>query len=158
MKRENGGINMKFNVIEREPDYCFSGIRSNLENLLNAVMVDDVKDMGNRIYQPLSEVRENEKEYKVSIQLPGVKKEDINIELDNNTMIISAESKFEEAKENENENIHYSQLSYGKFSKTIEFAKDIDADHSNCEYKDGILQVTLRKLEEKKTTKTLKIQ
>ena len=86
---------MKFNVIEREPDYCFSGIRSNLENLLNAVMVDDVKDMGNRIYQPLSEVRENEKEYKVSIQLPGVKKEDINIELDNNTMIISAESKFE---------------------------------------------------------------
>ncbi len=156
MKRENGGINMKFNVIEREPDYCFSGIRSNLENLLNAVMVDDVKDMGNRIYQPLSEVRENEKEYKVSIQLPGVKKEDINIELDNNTMIISAESKFEEAKENEN--IHYSQLSYGKFSKTIEFAKDIDAEHSTCEYKDGILQVTLRKLEEKKTTKTLKIQ
>lgn len=147
---------MKFNVIEREPDYCFSGIRSNLENLLNAVMVDDAKDMENRIYQPLSEVRENEKEYKVSIQLPGVKKEDINIELDNNAMIITAESKLEEAKENEN--IHYSQLSYGKFKKVIEFAKDIDADHSTCEYKDGILQVSLKKLEEKKSTRTLKIQ
>ena len=156
MKRENGGINMKFNVIEREPDYCFSGIRSNLENLLNAVMVDDAKDLENRLYQPLSEVRENEKEYKVSIQLPGVKKEDINIELDNNAMIITAESKLEDAKENEN--IHYSQFAYGKFKKTIEFEKDIDAEHSTCEYKDGILQISLKKLEEKKTTRTLKIQ
>ena len=147
---------MRFNVIEREPDYCFTNMRNNLENLLNAVMVGDATDSENRFFQPLSEVRENEKEYKVSVQLPGIKKEDINIELDNNSLTISAESKFEEMKDNEN--MHYSEFSYGKYHRTFEFAKDVDAEHSNCEYKDGILQITLKKMSEKKETKTLKIQ
>ena len=58
----------------------------------------------------------------------------------------------------DNENMHYSQFSYGKYHRTFEFAKDVDAEHSNCEYKDGILQITLKKMAEKKETKTLKIQ
>ena len=144
---------MRFNVIEREPDCYFSSVRNNLENLLNAVMIGD--DMGSKSYKPLSEVRENEKEYKISVQLPGVKKEDINIELDKNTVTISAESKFEEVKDNEN--LHYSQFAYGKFNKTIELAKDIDVENSKCEYKDGILQIILKKQEQCKQTKTLKI-
>ena len=81
---------MRFNVIERDPEMMFSGVRNNLENLLNAVMIGDASDLENRMYQPLSEVRENETEYKVSVQLPGIKKEDINIELDKNTLTISA--------------------------------------------------------------------
>ena len=84
------------------------------------------------------------------------KKEDINIELDKNTLTISAESKFEDVKDNEN--LHYSQFSYGKFHKTIELAKPIDVEHSTCEYNDGILQVTLKKQEGKKETHTLKIK
>ena len=55
--------------------------------------------------------------------------------------------KFEEMKENEN--MHYSQFSYGKYHRTFEFAKDVDAEHSNCEYKDGVLQITLKKMSEK---------
>ena len=114
---------MRFNVIERDPEMMFSGVRNNLENLLNAVMIGDASDLENRMYQPLSEVRENDTEYKVSVQLPGIKKEDINIELDKNTLTISAESKFEDVKDNEN--LHYSQFSYGKFHKTIELAKPV---------------------------------
>lgn len=147
---------MRFNVIEKEPDMLFSGVRNNLENLLNAVMIGDASDFENRMYQPLSEVRENETEYKISIQLPGIKKEDINIELDKNTLTISAESKFEDVKDNEN--LHYSQFSYGKFHKTIELAKSVDVEKSNCEYNDGILQITLKKQESKKEIHTLKIK
>lgn len=155
-ERKSEVLKMRFNVIERDPEMMFSGVRNNLENLLNAVMIGDASDMENRMYQPLSEVRENENEYKVSVQLPGIKKEDINIELDKNTLTISAESKFEEVKDNEN--LHYSQFSYGKFHKTIELAKPIDVEHSNCEYNDGILQITLKKQESKKETHTLKIK
>ncbi len=147
---------MRFNVIEKEPEMLFSGVRNNLENLLNAVMIGDASDFENRMYQPLSEVRENETEYKISVQLPGIKKEDINIELDKNTLTISAECKFEDVKDNEN--LHYSQFSYGKFHKTIELAKSVDVEKSNCEYNDGILQITLKKQEIKKETHTLKIK
>lgn len=155
-ERKSEVLKMRFNVVERDPEMMFSGVRNNLENLLNAVMIGDASDLENRMYQPLSEVRENDTEYKVSVQLPGIKKEDINIELDKNTLTISAESKFEDVKDNEN--LHYSQFSYGKFHKTIELAKPIDVEHSNCEYNDGILQITLKKQEGKKETHTLKIK
>ena len=66
---------MRFNVIERNPECYISSVRDNLENLLNAV----IDRSENSYFQPMSEVRENETEYMVNVQLPGVKKEDINI-------------------------------------------------------------------------------
>ena len=65
---------MRFNVIERDPEMMFSGVRNNLENLLNAVMIGDASDLENRMYQPLSEVRENETEYKVAFNYQALKK------------------------------------------------------------------------------------
>ena len=145
---------MRFDVIDRNPDYCF--MPSNLERMLKAMMIGDSNDEENHFFQPLTEVRENDKEYCVRIQLPGVKKEDINIEIDGNSLKISAEHKFEEVKDDEC--IHSSQFCYGKFSKSLELGKDIDTNHTECEYKDGILNITLKKISEKKETKKLSIR
>jgi len=147
---------MRFDVIEKNPDYCFRGIGSNLERMLNAMMIGDSSDMDNSFYQPLTEIRENDKEYLIKVQLPGVKKEDINIELDENAITISAEHKFEEVKDNEC--VHSSQFCYGKFRKTIDLGRQIDTDHSECEYNNGILSIKLKKLVEKKETKKLMIK
>src|SRR5574344_163986 len=146
---------MRFNIIDREPDYYFSNVRNNLEGLLNAMVIGDSTDSENRMFQPLTEVRENDKEYKVSIQLTGIKKEDIDIELTKNSLTVSAESKFEEVKDNEN--IHSSQFCYGKFQKSMELAKEIDVENSKCEYKDGVLHLTLKKTESRKEIKKLKV-
>ncbi|MCI1272821.1 MAG: Hsp20/alpha crystallin family protein [Clostridiaceae bacterium] len=145
---------MRFNVIEHEPDLYLSNFRNNLEGLLNAMTIGE-SDSENRLFQPLTEIRENDKEYKVSVQLPGIKKEDIDIELGKNSVTVSAESKFEEVKENEN--IHSSQFCYGKFNKTLELAKDIDVNKSTCDYTDGVLHLVLKKVNEKKEIKKLKV-
>jgi len=147
---------MRFDVIERNPDYCFTGIGSNLERMLNAMMIGDSSDIENRFYQPLTEIRENDKEYLVKVQLPGVKKQDINIELDDDAITISAEHKFEEVKDNEC--VHSSQFCYGKFNKTLELGKKIDTENSECEYNDGILTIKLKKLTQKKEAKKLTIK
>lgn len=141
---------MRYSIIDRDSD--FAKFRTNLENLFDAMN----SESDTKFYQPMSEVRENANEYKVSVQLPGIKKEDINIELNNNTLTISAESKFEDIKDEEK--LHYSQIAYGKFHKTIEFAKDIDSENSTCDYSDGVLRITLKKHEEKKETKKLEIK
>lgn len=139
---------MRFNVIERNPECYISSVRNNLENLLNAV----IDRSENSYFQPMSEVRENETEYMVNVQLPGVKKEDINIEIENNLLSISAENKMEERKETET--LHYSNIAYGSFQKSIEFEKDIDVKNSKCEFKDGVLKITLKKMIEKKNNST----
>ena len=139
---------MRFNVIERNPECYISSVRDNLENLLNAV----IDRSENSFFQPLSEVRENEIEYMVNVQLPGVKKENINIEIEDNMLLISAENKMEERKEDET--LHYSNIAYGSFQKNIEFEKDIDVKNSKCEYKDGVLKITLKKMVEKKNNST----
>ena len=139
---------MRFNVIERNPECYISSVRDNLENLLNAV----IDRSENSFFQPMSEVKENETEYMVKVQLPGIKKENINIEIENNLLSISAENKMEERKEDET--LHYSNISYGSFQKNIEFEKDIDIKNSKCEYKDGVLKITLKKMVEKKNNST----
>lgn len=141
---------MRYSIIDRDSD--FAKFRTNLENLFDAMN----SESDTKFYQPMSEVRENANEYKVSVQLPGIKKEDINIELNKNTLTISAESKFEDIKDEEK--LHYSQIAYGKFHKTIEFAKDIDSENSTCDYSDGVLKITLKKHEDKKETKKLEIK
>lgn len=139
---------MRFNVIEKNPECYISSVRNNLENLLDAV----IDRSENALFQPMSEVKENENEYMVKVQLPGIQKENINIEIENNLLSISAENKMEERKEDET--LHYSNIAYGSFQKNIEFEKEIDVKNSKCELKNGVLKITLKKMPEKKNTAT----
>ena len=151
MSESSKGDIMRFSIIDREP--FFDTVRENLEKL-----VKDSYWTDNGMYQPLTEIRENNNEYNVKLQLPGMNKEDIEVELNDNTLTVRAEKKFTEAKEDEK--IHMSEFSYGQFVKSIEFAKDIDAEKSESEYKNGILNITLHKKEmrEKEDTKKLTIK
>lgn len=151
MSESSKGDIMRFSIIAREP--FFDTVRENLEKLVKDSSWND-----NGMYQPLTEIRENNNEYNVKLQLPGMNKEDIEVELNDNTLTVRAEKKFTEAKEDEK--IHMSEFSYGQFVKSIEFAKDIDAEKSESEYKNGILNITLHKKEmrEKEDTKKLTIK
>lgn len=143
---------MRFNLIDREPD-CFitSDVRQNLENLLNAVMTKDSNGIN-----PMSEIRENENEYIIKLQLPGVEKDNINIEIEDKVLTVSAEYKQEELQDKET--MHYSNIRYGSFQKSFEFEKDIDNENSKCEYNNGVLKITLKKLMERKNTTKLTIE
>ncbi len=141
---------MRFSIINREP--VFEAVRENLERLVNDTEAES------NMYQPLTEIRENDKEYNVKIQLPGLKKEDIDVELADNTLTVKAEYKREEKAENEK--IHMSEFTYGTFVKSIEFGKETDAEKTRSEYKNGILSITLAKKAEcpKDSVKKITIQ
>ncbi|MBQ3311145.1 Hsp20 family protein [bacterium] len=143
---------MRFSVIERDPEcYIPSDIRSNLEGIWDAVVEKEANE-----FAPMSEIRENDNEYIVKLQLPGIEKEDINIEVEDKILTISAELKHEELQDNER--MHYSNIKYGKFNKSFEFINDIDTENSKCEFKNGILRITLKKMDEKKNIKKLTIE
>jgi HSP20 family protein len=97
--------------------------------------------------QPLQikvDVEENDKAYTVKAELPGVKKEDINVQIEGNQVSISAESK-QEKDVKENGKVIRSERYYGSLYRSFSLGQDVDQAAANARYTDGVLQLTLPK-------------
>ena len=97
---------MKTELMIREPDLYFDSIHNELNNFLRDTFLhpsfsNPLTIKKNSIWRPAVEIKQNDKEYKVKVQLPGVEKNDIDVELDNDFMTITAE--IEEEKEQKEE-------------------------------------------------------
>ncbi|MBI4285495.1 MAG: Hsp20/alpha crystallin family protein [Chloroflexi bacterium] len=87
----------------------------------------------------------------VRAELPGMKKEEIDVKVEGNTMIIGGERKAStEVKE---EDYYRSEMVYGKFTRSITLPSTVDAARIEATYKDGILEVNLPKTEAAKPKK-----
>ncbi len=95
-----------------------------------------------------ADIRETENEYVVETEIPGVKKEDIKLDLEDNTLTISVERNEEEKEEKEN--YLRRERRYGQVCRSF-YVDNIKHDNVKAEYKDGILKVKLPKLEEGKS-------
>lgn len=144
---------MEHDLIVREPELYFDSIHQELNNFLRDTFLVNafanplnIKKMST--WRPAVEVKQNDNNYKVKVQLPGVKKEDINVELDNDFMTITAEiqeEKSEKQEEEKNERFHTSEFRYGKYQRTISFDRPIKVNDSSAQYKDGVLTITIPK-------------
>ena len=103
------------------------------------------------MWAPAVDIREDEDNFFVTADLPGLKKEDIDLELENNVLTIKGERKFE--KKEEGENYHFVERSYGSFYRSFTLPKNVDSENIQPEYKDGVLQVTIPKKDEVKPRK-----
>jgi len=90
------------------------------------------------------EISEADKAYTVRADVPGVKKEDIQVSIDGNQVSISAEVKHEK-EEKEGKKLVRSERYYGKQFRSFTLGHDIDEAKSEAEYSDGVLKLTLPK-------------
>jgi HSP20 family protein len=95
---------------------------------------------------PAVNVKETEKEYKIELAVPGFKKENIDVHLDNDILHISAESKNE--KNEEDENFTRKEFSYNSFSRSFQLPKSANNEKIDAKYEDGILKIKVNKKEE----------
>lgn len=152
---------MRFSIIKREPSYFFENIHEDLNRFLKDTFGDMsyIDKNQNAIYQhfrPAVEIKEKSNEYNIKIELPNVQKEDINVELGENSLSIKAESKFEEC--SENENVRTSEFRYGKFTRIIPFEHAINTENASSEFKNGVLHIHLEKLHEDKKEEFKKLE
>ena len=157
---------MKNEIMLREPELYFDSIHQELNNFLrdtffSNTFANPLNIKKKSIWRPAIEIKQNDKNYKVKVQLPGVKKEDIDVELDNDFMTITAEireEKEEKAEAEKNERYHTSEFRYGKYKRTISFDNPIVADKADAHYENGLLVITIPKQEiETNTKKKLEI-
>jgi HSP20 family protein len=117
----------------------------NLQNELDNFLFSDYRVRRRRF--PRVNIYENDEEYIVSAELPGVDKKDVSIVLKDNSLKISGEIKREK---NKNDNTHLEERYEGKFERNIMFNEKVEADKINAELKNGILLVKVPKSPETK--------
>ena len=99
-------------------------------------------------YTPIVNITEDRDNFNIKMELPGLTKEDIKLSVENNVLSVSG-SKKEETK-TEDKNVIVNELFYGEFSRNFNLSKDIKIEAIDAEFKDGILNITLPKVEEAK--------
>jgi len=102
-------------------------------------------------WSPLVDIKEEDNSFKVSVDLPGMNRDDINIEVESNRLAISGERRFE--KEEKKEDYHFVERSYGKFYRAFTLPVTVQAEKIDAAYNDGVLEITLPKKEEVKPKK-----
>lgn len=107
---------------------------------------DEALDSG--AWSPAVDIYETEHDIVLKAELPDIKQSDIDLRIENNTLTLKGERKFE--KETNDENYHRVERSYGAFSRSFTLPATVDQEKIKAEYKDGILKVILPKKEEAK--------
>ena len=90
------------------------------------------------------DVKEDDKSYTVRADVPGVKKEDIQVDVEGNLVSLRAETR-QEKEEKKGEKVIYSERSYGMVSRSFTLPTEVDSKGAKAEYKDGVLNLTLPK-------------
>jgi len=154
---------MRNDLMLKENDLSFDSIHQELNNFLRDTFMEsafshplNLKKIAT--WRPAIELKQTDKEYKVKVQLPGVNKEDIHIDLNNDYMTVTAEIKEERNKDNEAEKLHTSEFRYGKYIRTVSFDNPIKSDESVAEYKNGILNIQMPKQKIEKVEKTKRLE
>lgn len=101
---------------------------------------------------PAIDLHENEHSYSVRAEIPGVKKEDIDITVHNGVLTINAENRYEH-EDKEGDRVIRQERRYGKYVRSIRLGKDIDEAKVKATYTDGVLELELPKVEEVKPKK-----
>jgi HSP20 family protein len=111
-------------------------------------------EVSTRTWAPPVDIYENGDNLVLKAELPGVNPDDVEIRVEDNTLYLKGDRKFE--KEVKEQNYHRVERSYGTFTRTFSLPNSIDADKVAANYKDGVLTLTMPKKEEAKP-KTIKI-
>lgn len=114
------------------------------------------KDQGTAVYQPRCDISESKDHYLASFDVPGVKKEDIKIEVEGNQLIVSGERRIEINNEDNEVHLRHERM-HGKFERTFNLPTTVNTDKIEAQYENGVLRIAIPKAEAVKA-RTIQIQ
>jgi HSP20 family protein len=125
--------------------------RREMENLFNQALGEDRESGWLTEFQPQVNVAETDKAYEITAELPGLKPEEIHVDLDRDVLTISGEKK--EEHEEKGKTFHRIERKYGSFRRAMTLPDAAEAAEVNAQYKDGVLMVAIPKAKSTRPTK-----
>lgn len=143
---------MIMNIIKYDP---FRDLRS-LQDEMNRLFSTSFPRISNQEemsagWSPSVDVYEGENQVVLEAELPGMKREDFDLSIENNVITLKGERRFE--KKDEGDNYHRVERAYGSFTRSFNLPQTVLTDEINAEFKNGVLTVTMPKKEEAKSRK-----
>lgn len=121
--------------LHREMDRLFDNVFQRFGSLSPALFTDGA------LLKPNVDIKENKKNYMITVEVPGVDENDVKLELNDGTLTVSGEKKHE--KEEKDENYHCVERSYGSFRRVLSLPQDIDEGAIDAKFKNGVLTITV---------------
>jgi HSP20 family protein len=121
-------------------------LQSDMDRLFETLTVrPDRGPWRNGAFFPPVDVSETEEEYVIRAELPGMRQEDIKVNMVDNVLVLKGEKKFE--KDEKKANYHHQERSYGFFERSFSLGSPVQADGIKARYLNGILEVRIPKSE-----------
>ncbi len=138
---------MRF-LIKKTPDTFLKSVNDEISSILNRNFGNLYPEYGfsedaDKLMMPV-EIKEKEDRFEIKAELPGVKKEDLDIDMDKSHITINA--KKEEEREENSKTYKKSEFQYGEFSRTVYFSEEIDTENTKAKLEHGVLRIEAPKM------------
>ena len=135
--------------------------RSPFRSLFSRSLFDDMFDQyfsdGNgelsQMMNVSMDVAETDQAFEVKVDLPGINPDEVDIQIDNNTLTIRGQRSDEKEEKNEEKQFHRVERYRGSFARSVVLPNSINEDETAAEFKDGVLKILIPKSEEAKPRK-----
>ncbi len=136
-------------LTKRDEENPFLTLRNEMNRLFDSffddVSISPFREHWGRTF-PKVNIKEDEKEIKVTAELPGIDQKDVDISIYNNVLTLRGEKKQE--KEDKDGDYYHKECSYGSFHRDIALHSEVDEEKVKADFKNGVLNITLPKKEE----------
>jgi len=134
-------------ITRYQPFGDFTGLQ-NLNRLMQEFSRGTDELLTSGTFVPPVDIYEDENSITLKVEVPGMNEKDLDIKLENSTLTVSGERKFEQ--EQKEENFHRIERRYGSFSRSFTLPNTVDAENVQASYENGVLNIKLAKRAEAK--------
>ena len=139
-------------IVRWEPVRELSSLQTEMNRLFNTMFESPtVGNGGTRRWSPAMDLLETEDHFVLRADLPGMREEDVAIELEDNVLTVSGERKADH--EENGEGFYRVERAFGSFSRSLTLPRGIDAEAVNAGFTNGVLEVRIPKPEQRKPRK-----
>jgi HSP20 family protein len=137
-------------IVRYDPFRDLRTLQDEVNRLFSSNLSRSIGDeqMARGAWTPSVDIYENKDQIILEAELPGMRREDFDLTIENNVLTLRGERHFE--KESEQDNYHRVERSYGTFTRSFTLPQTVSAENVKAEYKNGVLRVALHKREEVK--------
>ncbi|MFP4225681.1 MAG: Hsp20/alpha crystallin family protein [Desulfobacterales bacterium] len=137
-------------LVRWNPATTVPTLQDRINRIFDDMFPEAQEDLGLLDWRPTVDTYEKDDAIVFKAELPGVKKEDVDIDVSNNVLTIKGERHYEDAKD---EDYYRRERFHGKFQRAFTLPDNVDTSNIDASYNDGVLEITVPKTEETQTKK-----
>jgi HSP20 family protein len=138
-------------VLRWDPFQDLLSLQDEMNRVFDRAVGQTTRGQATRSWAPALDIAERKDAYLVTVELPGVNPDDIDVTLENNLLSIQGERR--QAQDSADEQFHRVERAYGTFRRSVSLPSTVRADAIQASYENGVLQLLVPKAEEAKPRK-----